>query len=412
MSIISSSTTSTTAYKVTADTTGTLVLQTGSTPTTAVTVGTDQSVTLAGTLAVQGQTVSPYTGFKNRIINGGMMIDQRNAGASVTPTNSQYLVDRFWYNSTQASKVTIQQSSVAPTGFTNSLLVTSSSSYAIAAGDVFGVVQPIEGYNVADLGFGTASASTVTISFWVRSSLIGTFGGSVYNNAANRCYPFSYTISSANTWEQKNVTIVGDTTGTWLTNNSTGINVYFCLATGSTYGGTAGAWTSSAKLGVTGQNSLVGTNGATLYITGVQLEKGSTATSFDYRPYGTELQLCLRYYYRFGNATANNLRIALFPALNSTRVFGGFFTPVPMRSLAPSGTFGSGTYVVLENTTLSATYPLTVFGPYGAGSTPASNLYGMELNVASGLTAGSLYHLTILNGGTYSQSYVALDAEL
>ena len=237
-----------------------------------------------------------FVGMKNRIINGAMVIDQRNAGASVTPTNGSYTLDRFWYNATQASKATVQQSSIAPAGFVNSLLVTSSSAYSITTGDVFGVAQRIEGNNVADLGFGTASASTVTISFWVRSSLTGTFGGSLYNDVANRCYPFSYTISAANTWEQKSVTIAGDTSGTWLTTSGTGITLYFCLGTGSTYGGTANAWTGSTKLGVTGQTSLVGTNGATFYITGVQLEKGSTATSFDYRPYGTELALCQRYY--------------------------------------------------------------------------------------------------------------------
>jgi hypothetical protein len=309
------------------------------------------------TLVDQGllSTNAQYTGFKNRIINGAMMIDQRNAGSSVTPTNGAYTLDRFWYNATQASKATVQQSTVAPAGFVNSLLVTSSSAYSITSGDVFGIVQRIEGNNVADLGFGTASASTVTVSFWVRSSLTGAFGGSLYNSAADRSYPFSYTINSANTWEQKTVTVAGDTTGTWLTNTGTGITVYFCLGTGSTYGGTANAWTGSTKLGVTGQTSLVGTSGATFYITGVQLEKGSTATSFDYRPYTTELQLCQRYYFDL-RPTAG---FAYYTASNENGSAGGGWVsvinfPVVMRTTPTLNT--PGTYTGTDNFRLNWVY--------------------------------------------------------
>jgi hypothetical protein len=245
-------------------------------------------------------TQAQYTGFKNRIINGAMVIDQRNAGASVTASstaNFTYTVDRWAYNVSQASKMTLQQSSVAPAGFKNSLLITSSAATSLGAGDYYGIIQPIEGNNIADLGFGAAGASTVTLSFWVRSSLTGSFGGSLQNSAQNRCYPFSYTISAANTWEQKTITVAGDTTGTWNTNNSGGINVYFGLGVGTTYGsGTANAWVGATNVVPTGATSVVGTNGATFYITGVQLEKGSTATSFDYRPFGTEFMLCQRYY--------------------------------------------------------------------------------------------------------------------
>jgi hypothetical protein len=239
-------------------------------------------------------------GFKNRIINGAMVIDQRNAGASVTPTNGAYTLDRWSAILTQASKYTVQQNAgsvTPPTGFKNYLGVTSSSAYSVLTGDIFAVRHLVEGFNVADLGWGSAGASTVTLSFWVRSSLTGTFGGSLINSAANRFYPFSYTISAANTWEQKSVTIAGDTSGTWVTDNGIGIGVYFSLGGGATYSGTAGAWTGTGTpYTATGAVSVVGTNGATFYITGVQLEKGSTATSFDYRPYGTELALCQRYY--------------------------------------------------------------------------------------------------------------------
>ena len=238
-------------------------------------------------------------GMRNRIINGDMRIDQRNAGASVTPTNNQYLVDRFLATLTQASKFTVQQNAGAitpPVGFTKYLGVTSSSAYSILTGDTFAIAQYIEGFNVADLAYGTASAATVTLSFQVRSSLTGTFGGAFVNNAQDRSYPFTYTIFAANTWESKSITIAGDTTGTWATDNSVGLGIRFGLGSGATYTGTAGAWAAGNFLSATGATSVVGTNGATFYITGVQLEKGSTATSFDYRPYGTEFQLCQRYY--------------------------------------------------------------------------------------------------------------------
>jgi len=243
--------------------------------------------------------IAQYNGFKNRIINGAMVIDQRNAGASITPINTQFLVDRFAYNSTQASKFTAQQnqgSVTPPAGFSNYQGLTVSSAVSIGAGDFFGISQNIEGFNIADLAWGTANAHTVTLSFWVRSSLTGTFGGSLRNSGSSRSYPFSYTINSANTWEKETITIAGDTSGTWLTNNGIGINLFLSLGSGSTYLGTAGAWAGSVLLSPTGATSVVGTNGATFYITGVQLEKGVTATSFDYRPYGTELSLCQRYY--------------------------------------------------------------------------------------------------------------------
>jgi hypothetical protein len=178
------------------------------------------------------------------------------------------------------------------------MLVTSTSAYSVASSDFIGIRQDIEGLNCTDLGWGTADAKTVTLSFWVRSSLTGTFGGSIFNNAGNRSYPFSFTISSANTFEQKSVTIAGDTTGTWLTTNGRGLCLFFNLGSGATNSGTTGAWAGTFYAAPTGATSVVGTSGATFYITGVQLEVGSTATSFDYRPYGTEFALCQRYFYK------------------------------------------------------------------------------------------------------------------
>ena len=245
-------------------------------------------------------TTTGYYGFKNRIINGAMVIDQRNAGAEVNPAvNATYYLDRWSVLSTQTSKFKIGQNAgsvTPPAGYTNYLGITSLSSYSVTSTDVFEVRQNIEGFNIADLGYGAAGAATVTLSFWVRSSLTGTFGGALQNSAYNYTYPFTFTISAANTWEQKTITIVGATSGTWLTTNGNGLRVVFGLGVGSTYSGTAGAWAGTEYHSATGAVSVVGTNSATFYLTGVQLEKGSTATSFDYRPYGTELALCQRYY--------------------------------------------------------------------------------------------------------------------
>ena len=257
-----------------------------------------------------GVSSSGLYGFKNRIINGAMVIDQRNAGASVTPVNDGYMLDRWKFNCSQASKFTAQQNAgsvTPPVGFSNYMGFTVTSAVTVGSTDNFMFSQRIEGFNFADMAWGTASASPITLSFWVRSSLTGTFGGSLQNSAENRSYPFTYSISSANTWEQKSVTIAGDTSGTWIgATNGVGLKAWFSLGMGSTYSGTAGAWAGATYFSATGATSVVGTNGATFYITGVQLEKGSTATSFDYRPYSAELAMCQRYYEILG-ATANSL---------------------------------------------------------------------------------------------------------
>jgi hypothetical protein len=266
-------------------------------------------------------------GMRNRIINGAMVIDQRNAGASVsTPAN--YSLDR-WKLRYSAGTCTVQRSTTSPAGFNNSFQLTVGTARTVVSGDRFGIEQPIEGFNSADFGWGTANAQPVTLSFWVRSSLTGTFGLCFSN--FSRGYAATYTISAANTWEYKTVTIVGDTSGTWDTTSGTGVLVVFDIGMGSDVRTTTGSWQAGTFLGATGATNLVSTSGATLNITGVQLEKGSTATSFDYRPYGTELQLCQRYLPAFtavsgttgplpGNATALGTNCVLI-----------FNHPVPAR---------------------------------------------------------------------------------
>jgi hypothetical protein len=283
--------------------------------------------------------------FKNRIINGAMVIDQRNAGASVTQTTSApYSVDRFFIYGTVNSKFTAQQNAgsvTPPTGFTYYLGCTSSSAYSVTSTDRFDFGQAIEGYNIGDLGFGTANAKTTTLSFWVRSSLTGTFGGSLRNGSADRSYVFSYTINSANTWEQKSVTITGDTTGTWNTTNSQGLYINFSLGAGSTLSTTAGSWVAGNYLSVTGGTSVVGTSGATFYITGVQLEVGTQATTFDYRNYGTELGFCQRYFHRIVSGNSGTGGIVGAGAQTSTTSGYAYTSVYPPMRAAPTITFSS-----------------------------------------------------------------------
>jgi hypothetical protein len=284
--------------------------------------------------------------FRNRIINGAMVISQRNGTSSVTPASGDYLLDRYQYGSTQASKFTVQQNAgsvTPPTGFINYMGFTVASAVSVGAGDYFNFLQTIEGFNTADLGWGTANAKTVTLSFQVYSSLTGTFGGCLNNYAFNRSYPFTFTISSANTWTQISITIAGDTSGTWNTNNSGSIVVRFSLGTGSTYSGTAGAWTGSGLISATGATSVVGTSGATFYITGVQLEVGTNATNFDYRPYTTELQLCQRYCYNTNASTNANTAFFNGEFYSSTLMLGVLRMPVTMRAQPSASSTGSFT---------------------------------------------------------------------
>ena len=362
-------------------------------------------MTQAVALAQQAST-GVSQGFKNRIINGAMVIDQRNAGASMTSaTNGSYSLDRWGVqNNSGASRFTLQQDAGAvtpPAGFVDYLGITSTSAYSLASGDACGIYQNIEGFNTAGLNWGTANAQAVTLSFWVRSSLTGTFGGALLNGAGNRSYVFSYTISSANTWEQKSVTIAGDTSGTWGSTNGTGIQLAIGIGTGTTYSGTAGAWSGTFFLNVTGNTSVVGTSGATFYITGVQLEVGSTATSFDYRPYGTELALCQRYYYQ-AIPTNSNGRYTVACVASSATTAKGFFTlPVTMRTQptlsASSGTnyydfFIAGTDY--QTNALSIEPPTTNYAQIGA--------------TIAGATAGQAGVLYINN----SSAAIAFSAEL
>jgi hypothetical protein len=355
--------------------------------------GTSAQSPTFGATTVTSLNGGPIAGTRNRIINGDMRIDQRNAGASVTPTDGQYSVDRFQGRLNVAGKFTLQQNAAAvtpPAKFVNYLGATSTSAYSIGASETCMIVQAVEGLNVADLDWGTASAVTVTLSFWARSSLTGTFSGALQNSAGNRAYPFSYTINAANTWEQKSIIIAGDTTGTWLTTNGVGISLRFNLGSGSTFLGTAGAWAASGVNGATGSVSVVGTNGATFYITGVQLEPGTVATPFERRSYGQELALCQRYFQLAGNGCFGSVDGSTTTTIAFTEKFFVSMRAAPTVAFKTGGTAsfrvagadisnGGSTSLANTGSTVNA-----VFSQQGGYSGLIANLPVYSRNAGSG----------------------------
>jgi hypothetical protein len=250
----------------------------------------------AAGMQIGGQDTT-FGGMRNRIINGNMVVWQR--ANTVTGSTGYNSVDRWDINGS-TSTVNVAQSTDVPAGFTYSTAITVGTASS-ASGAYSYIIQQIEGYNVADLDFGLSTAKPVTLSFWVKSSVTGTYGITFRNTNAARFLTSTYTINSANTWEQKTITIAGDITGTWLKTNGSGLTLVWDLGVGSTYSSTSNnAWSTvgSNYFGVTGTTKLASTAGATFYITGVQLEKGSTATQFEFRSFATELALCMRYFER------------------------------------------------------------------------------------------------------------------
>jgi hypothetical protein len=361
-----------------------------------------ESITFADS-SIQNTAATGF-GFKNRIINGAMVIDQRNAGASVSADNS-FPVDRFKISISGSATATAQRSTTVPSNFTNSTIYTIGTGAAQGTSSVYRIFQAIEGFNTADFGWGSASATTVTLSFWVRSSVTGTFaGGLIETNGGTASYVFNYTVSAANTWEQKTVTVTGPTIGTWQTGSSASIAVVFDLGSGTNFEQAAGSWTSSSnKFRSSGAAVLSATSGATFYITGVQLEKGSTATSFDYRPYGTELALCQRYYYKQKAAA----QFDTFGAgLCDTTTAAQAITPFPvLMRVSPTALEQSGTatdYLLR----IANTNPVCSAVPTFSVASPFSATYNFF--VASGLTAGQ----AMFARANSTNSYLAWSAEL
>lgn len=354
-----------------------------------IVLGADGSVTSQGTIAM----ATPFA-MRNKIINGAMEIYQRGTGTVTLTSSAQYTLDRWSSTEDTDGTMTVRQTTNAPAGFINAMYFeTGTADASLGATQYVATTQQVEGFNIADLAWGTASAKSVTLSFWVRSSLTGTFGGSIRNGSLNRSYPFAYTISAANTYEYKTVTVPGDTTGTWATDNTSGLVLTFGLGVGSTYSGTAGSWTAGNILSATGAVSVIGSVSGNFYLTGVQLEVGTTATPFERRLYTTELQFCQRYCTVYGG-DANFERFAVGQAYNTTQAVLITYLPTEMRtapSLTATGNFGL---------TSASAAGLAVTG--FTGDNPSKKVFEFIATVASGLVAGNSTQL-FANNSTASR---------
>ena len=386
----------------TADNTGNLELQ-SSGSAIATLSSTGLSMATGKTFSVGGVTGSPYA-MKNRIINGAMTVSQRGS-TSTTVSAFAYGVDRFGaYESTSATSVTATQSSTAPAGFINSLLYTVGTGGTATAAQQAYIRTKIEGLNISDLAWGTASAATVTLSFWVRSSLTGTYCVYFKNSAQDRSYVSTYTISTANTWEQKTITVAGDTSGTWLTTNGIGIELGFDLGSGSNSNTTANTWAAGSFANTSAQANLIGTSSATFYLTGVQLEVGSSATSFEFKLYNQELANCQRYYYRI-TATASYQLYGSGFAEVSTLSYAFVKFPVTMRTnptaLESSGT-NSNYFIIYQNQSTACTATPSFY------QTMTNEGCGVMLTCAALLTSGN----GVMHRIDVSGAYLGWSAEL
>ncbi len=307
-------------------------------------VTANANLTVTGDLIASSLNGGQFGGRRNIIINGRMDFDQRNGGSEVVPASDAYTLDRFRYNASQASKLKVQQNAQAdtpPEGFSNYLGVTVNATHTVASTDNFFLTYFVEGFDSAHLDFGKSTAKTVTLSFYVRSTLTGTFSGSIVNSAENRAYPYTYTISSADTWERKTITIAGDTSGTWIgATNGKGLMLTFSLGMGSNFTGTAGQWNGAQDFGATGETvKLVENASAEWKMTGLQLEVGSQATPFEHLSVGESLNLCQRYYFVHNpDGLQTYLYAGAYTAHTTTALHGVNF-PTTMRSAPTVGSF-------------------------------------------------------------------------
>ena len=339
-------------------------------------------------------------GVRNLIVNGDMMIDQRNSGASNTSNSNTYMVDRFQFQMSNVTNVqTYQQVADAPAGFNKSLKITNNSTTQSAGTNVLCTPrQKIEGFNTAHLNYGTADAQTATVSFWVKASVTGTYPVAFTNNDFTRSFVTTYTISSANTWEYKTVIVAGDTSGTWNVDNLTGINVMFSLDTGTDKQITADSWHTGNYRGTSSCVHFLANASATWQITGLQVEVGTEATPFEHRPYDMELQRCQRYLVYNETGTGNRY-VSGLDAGNTSSAYGPITLPTTMRA---TPTISRNNLVLRRgatNYTISNITTQTYF--------TNTNICGLSVT-ASGLTNNHQYQIR----ANASDAYLKFEAEL
>lgn len=361
-------------------------------------------VATSATTATTAETPNTY---KNELYNPQMAINQRAAG-TVT-ADGDYPVDRWVFRNTTTATASALQSTTAPDGFTNSFRYNVTVLGAATSGQIAAVSQAIEAPNMVNFAFGTASARTISLSFWVQSTVAGTYCAAITNGPTQtRSWVAEYTINAANTWERKTITIPGDITG-WtvgLTGAVAGMYVYFDLGSSSSFNATANTWTSAFATRTASQTNLVGLTGS-WYVTGVQLENSSVATAFEARPAMQEIALCQRYYTRW-SCDAGQTDVAFGAGQATTATNGIVYLKYP-QALCKTP--------VISTSSLSAPSTLQLFD--GAGTvrqiTAVSATTSLGESTAtinftsSGLTTGRPY---LLMSNTNASAFIALSAEI
>jgi hypothetical protein len=314
---------------------------------------------------------------RNRIIGGDFGTNPfTRESTSVAAATGTFTADRFQFIHSFDGVCTVQRTGDVPTPaqagmYTSSCLhvdVTTADG-TIGAGQFVGIMTRVEGYNIADLGFGQSGTRYVTLSFWVKSTITGTYVVAFRNEAGNRSYPATYTVDSADTWELKTITLAVDTTGTWYYDNQEGLNIFFTIACGSTFHGTANTWNAGNYFGVTGQANGVSSASNNFKLALVQLEEGQVATPFEALEYAEVLSLCQRYCWEL------TWRIEGYTSAGNTRVTGSFTFPSPMRT-TPSVTRRS----ISSSSNIRGADPATYVRCIGASTT--SGYYDAESNAA------------------------------
>ena len=383
---------------------GALSLKVGPLDTTveALSITSAGAATLASTLAVTSDlTASNFAG-RNIVINGEMKVSQRNGTTATATGNNTYSIDRYVSYASGGSAYTVQQVTDAPAGFKNAAKVTiTTADSSIGSGDYAVMQYRAEGIDIAHFNCGTSDAETVTLSFWVKSSLTGNFGGAMRNGAVNRSYPYLYNIAQADTWEKKSVTLTLDTTGTWAVDTGQGLVFMWDFGSGTNFQGTADTWAGANYHTAGSQVKLIATNGATWLVTGVQLEIGSTATEFEHRTFGEELALCQRYFQQWGGNSGNE-RIGNGFNYNTVQARVDMVLPVAMRA-APTLSSPDVTKWSVEGA-MGAIACTAI-----AVDQPSTKIAAINFTVGSGLTAGQGVHIM---SGSNTVARLLLTAEI
>ena len=314
---------------------------------------TDANVTAA---KLASGTVQNQSAFRNIIINGDMSLAQRATSTSSITSSGYHTVDRFRTSYDTAGTWTQSQATDVPTGqgfATSFKMDCTTANGSLSAGSFLAIQSKFEGQNLQYLKKGTSSAESLTLSFWVKSNKTGTYIANLYDADNNRYIAKSYTISSANTWEKKTITYAGDTSGAFGNDNATSLELKFILAAGTTYtsGTLATSWESATNANTAvGQVNLADSTSNEWYVTGIQLEAGTTASDFEFLPFDVNLARCQRYFFLM--CRGDQLDVGAGGYYNSGQIFCEVPLPVTMRT-TPSlvATSGTNYYRMFGNNT-------------------------------------------------------------